>query len=739
MDYIRSRETQRTCIQESAPVMPETDVGTDFVCVYGFGGNMEERIREYRRRGYRIHMMTGIAWGNYLDYLNGEWDGRNHWDETQKSRDGSMTGGSIHETGYMVPTIAYTNYLIENLKRAVDAGAEAIHVEEPEFLNDGGYSEAFKREYLLYYHEPWQPPHTSADAHYRAARLKAYLYRRAIDRVSAALQEYALTVYGRTLRFYVPTHSLLNYATWKVMSPEGTMTDIPTLNGYKAQIWMGTAREANVYHGVYKERTLETAFLEYGVMQELVRGTEREMWFDNDPIEDRPDYTWQDYRENYHKTLVGSLLQPYINRFQVAPWPHRIFEPGRTYPSGKPDAKPMPEAYRTELMNLFQFLGTLGTDDFAFSDETPGIGVFLSDTAMFQRSFPDDALARRGDYAPVGPIELRAKENYAPGRESALASGDRLAFYESLAFPLFYGMALPLLKVGVPVRPVQLENAARYPGYLDPYRLLLLSYEFMKPLDANANAALASFARDGGTLVYVGDGADPFHQIRGWWNTGRNVYPTPLEHLLSLFGLPENAAPGVYPYGKGCFVLRRESPADLCVDPKKSDAFRDETLSLIGMKADKNRLALRRGAYRITAVFDESVSDAPYVHRGRLMDLLEPDLPVVPQKTVRPGENAVLLDLDLLGDEPQILGTSLRALSFTSDENGFRFEGTGARCEAVVRLKLPAQPKKVVCELSPYEGEARNVSVTAEWEALGGSVLLRFHNDAGKTTLTGSF
>ena len=29
----------------------------------------------------------------------------------------------------------------------VDAGVEAIHVEEPEFLNDGGYSDAFKREY----------------------------------------------------------------------------------------------------------------------------------------------------------------------------------------------------------------------------------------------------------------------------------------------------------------------------------------------------------------------------------------------------------------------------------------------------------------------------------------------------------------------------------------------------------------------------------------------------------------
>ena len=186
MAYIRDRKEERTCIQESSQLLPEIDFGTDFVCVYGFGGDMEERIRKFRDRGYVVHLMTGVAWGNYQDYLNGEWDGRDHWDETQKSRDGSMSGGDIHATGYMVPTIAYTNYLIDNLKRAVDAGVEAIHVEEPEFLNAGGYSEAFKREYLLYYHEEWVPPHTSADAHYRAAKLKAYLFSRGKDQEAAA-------------------------------------------------------------------------------------------------------------------------------------------------------------------------------------------------------------------------------------------------------------------------------------------------------------------------------------------------------------------------------------------------------------------------------------------------------------------------------------------------------------------------------------------------------------------------
>ena len=411
MRYIRNREEELTCYQESGPLLPETDFGNDFVCVYGIDPGMPDRVKKYKERGYVVHLMNGIAWGGFQDYMSGKWDGREHYDEMQRSRDGSITGEEVHSTGYMVPTISFTDYLIEKLKIAVDAGVEAIHVEEPEFLNAGGYSDAFKREYKLFYHEDWIPPHESVDAHYRAARLKAWLYRRAIERVSQSLREYALVKYNRVLRFYVPTHSLLNYSQWKVMSPEGTLTDVPSLDGYKAQIWMGTSREANVFHGVYKERTFETAFLEYGVMQELVRGTGRTMWFDNDPIEDRPCYTWENYRQNYIETLMGSLLQPQINRFQICPWPRRIFSGAVKYPKDDPNAVSIPEDYRTFLMNVFQMLGTFGTDDYEYLHKVPEIGVFLSDTAMFQRDFPDDVLAKKSSFPPVGAIDLQGNEN----------------------------------------------------------------------------------------------------------------------------------------------------------------------------------------------------------------------------------------------------------------------------------------------------------------------------------------
>lgn len=171
----RNRNEERTGIQDSRPYDPRYDLQPDFVMVYGIDDQMPERIREYKRRGFIVQLMTGVAWGEYQDYLYGKFDGRNHWDEAQVRRDGTQV---LHgpDVPYMVPTIAFTEYLTQKIKPAVDAGVDTIHLEEPELWVQSGYSEAFKREYLLYYREPWQPPHSSVDAQYRASKLKCYLY-----------------------------------------------------------------------------------------------------------------------------------------------------------------------------------------------------------------------------------------------------------------------------------------------------------------------------------------------------------------------------------------------------------------------------------------------------------------------------------------------------------------------------------------------------------------------------------
>ena len=524
MAYIRSSREELTGYQEHAPFQPSIDLRCDFVMVYGIGNHMAERIRQYREQGYTVHLMTGIAWGEYQDYLDGEWDGSPHWDEGQRERDGTeVNHGPL--VPYMCPTPSFTEYLTEKLKAAVDCGVEAIHVEEPEYWARSGYSEAFRREYESRYDEPWRPQHESPDAAFRCARLKVELYCRAVGHISRVLKEYALERYGKKLRFYVPTHSLINYTMWKILSPEAELLEIPTVDGYIAQVWTGTSRVGNVFEGIFRERTFETAFLEYGAMQELVRGTRRRMWFLNDPIEDDPKYTWKNYELNYRKTLTAALLQPGVWHYEICPWPRRVFE-GK-YPAQEDDSGPgpIPDSYATMLCNTFQMLGDMDQEEWEFEGSADGVGIFLSDSALYQRSFPDGIVKEAAVQTRLSTVLCKNTDSPGFNREASLElmreiDGDRdmeLDFVQSSAFPQFYGLAMPLLKYGLAIRPVQLENLKRFPGYLEGMRLLILSYEFIKPSSPDIHRILADWIRAGGELIYVGDGSDPFHRVRSWW------------------------------------------------------------------------------------------------------------------------------------------------------------------------------------------------------------------------------
>ncbi|MDB6110103.1 MAG: hypothetical protein JWR69_1853, partial [Pedosphaera sp.] len=468
---------ERTSFQTSKPYSDNGNLGSDVAMAYGIDPSLPERIKSWREQGYRMHVMTGVAWGNYQDYIYGRFDGINHEDEEQTNRDGRAHGHG-GDVFYMCPGTNYGKFLCVGIQRALDAGAEAIHLEEPEFWVEDGYEAGFKREWKNYYGEEWQAPHSSVDAQWRASKLKYFLYRRALQQVFDYVQDYNKTS-GRHVRCYVPTHSLLNYAHWRIVSPESSLARLNGCDGYIAQVWTGTSRTPNVYRGKLSQRTFETAFLEYGAMQNLVRATGRTVWYLNDPIEDNPDHDWNDYRVNWESTMVASLLQPEVWRYEVAPWPERIF--GGKYPHrGKAeDRKSMPPAYATEVQTVINALNDMNQKQVAWDCGTTGIGVLVGDGLMFQRGEPE-------------------------GSESHMSD--------------VYGMALPLLKRGMPVTPVQLENVT-VPKYLDGFRLLLLSYHGMKPLSAEVHGPLVKWVKQGGVLVVCDDDSDPYRKVREWWNS----------------------------------------------------------------------------------------------------------------------------------------------------------------------------------------------------------------------------
>lgn len=754
MAYIRNKKEELTGYQASGDFRPSVDLQCDFVMVYGIDDTMPDRIRQYREKGYVIHLMTGIAWGEYQDYLDGKWDGRKHWDEGQVERSGKDV---IHNptVPYMVPTVSFSEYLTERMKIAVDMGVEAIHVEEPEFWDRSGYSEAFKREYEIYYKEPWRPQHEDLDVQYKSARLKAYLYSRAIDRVSAALKEYAKVVYNRDLRFYVPTHSLLNYTQWKIMSPEAALINIPTVDGYIAQIWTGTSREANVYEGVYKERTFETAYLEYGVMQELVKGTGRRMWFLNDPIEDLPSYTWENYEYNYRKTAAASLLHPHIWHYEICPWPHRVFD-GR-YPRFQPNiakkdetsyetdqSRPIPGSYSTLLSGMFQLFGDMEQKEFYFEGAGDSVGICMSDSGLFQRTFPDGIVNGRklGDRFAMAkhkntgnPVDEEAAE--ALMKEIREDESLLLDFIQSDAFPQFYGMSLPLLKYGLPVRPVQLDNVRRFAGYLDTLKVLILSYEYIKPEAPDINTAVLSWVMNGGTLLYIGDGSDPFHKIDSWWR--KSGYENPARHLFRLAGMEETPEDGVYPAGNGKIVVWNMVPAKICLSRELAQEYRykvKDALESLGLSWEfRNDLTLHRGPYIISAVMDESVTDEKKVWEGLFADLGENDYPVITHKEIGPDETALLFDFDTIREETfRVIGTSARVLDAQTDDGGFQLKlKTADKIRAYTRVRLP---QKAAAALAVDE-QGQHVPMEVNWDDVSRTLLLCYDSHSEEVTVTG--
>src|SRR6478736_85384 len=68
---------ERTSFQTSKPWSPQGNLRSDVAMVYGIDPTLPDRMQTWRDRGYRLHVMTGVSWGQYQDYLYGRFDGVN--------------------------------------------------------------------------------------------------------------------------------------------------------------------------------------------------------------------------------------------------------------------------------------------------------------------------------------------------------------------------------------------------------------------------------------------------------------------------------------------------------------------------------------------------------------------------------------------------------------------------------------------------------------------------------------
>ncbi|MEE1945305.1 hypothetical protein VRU48_09310 [Pedobacter sp. KR3-3] len=693
--FAQNKSKQKTSFQVAAPWSANYDVRSDIAMVYGIndaGGNFEERVKSYRDKGYEVQFMTGIAWGQYQDYFLGEWDGKNHLDEGQVMRNGETIWHGKN-VPYIVPSANFLAYMKTHVKRAIDAGVSAIYLEEPEFWARAGYGEAFKKEWQNYYGSPWMAQHESPEATYLSSKLKYQLYFNALKEVFAYVKSYSESL-GKRVKCYVPTHSLINYSSWQIVSPEASLANLEGMDGYIAQVWTGTSREPVYYNGKAKERVFENAFLEYGSMVSMTAPTGRKIFFLTDPIEDRA-RSWDDYKVNYEATFTAKLLYPMVDNYEVMPWPNRIYN-GKFSVAGQKEKQPISKAYATQMQVMVNSLNQMPLSNNKLNG-SHGIGVLLANSMMFQR-FPTHA------------------------------------GYDDPYLSNFYGMAIPLLKKGIPVETVHLENLANK-NTLKNIKVLIMSYANMKPLSASYHEELAKWVRNGGVLLYYGRDNDPFQNIKEWWNTNGNNFTAPSQHLFKLFGLSPNDNHTEYGVGKGKVFIVRKDPKELVMQANGDADFLAnvknayETDAHAGELLFKNNFVLDRGPFKMVAVLNETSNDEALTLTGTFIDLFDPALPILHQKTVAPNTQAYLYDVNkaTAKNTPQVLAAAGRlddsTVKITKNSYAFVIKSPSNTVNAM-RILLPKKPKQVAAKLNGKDLEL----FKNDWDEQSKTLLLSFDN-----------
>jgi len=143
----------------------------------------------------------------------------------------------------------------------------------------------------------------------------------------------------------------------------------------------------------------------------------------------------------------------------------------------------------------------------------------------------------------------------------------------------------------------------------------------------------------------------------------------------------------------------------------------------------KNYLYLERGPYTIAAVMDESVSKAPLAIKGPVIDLFDPNLPVLSEKIVRPGEQTYLYALDRVRDKrpTRVLCAASRTYEEKRGPGSYSFVARSPLgTQNVMRIFLPSRPTAI--EVGGVKLDMAD-RTTHEWDAVSHTCLLRFVND----------
>ncbi|MCX7993243.1 MAG: hypothetical protein N2651_06195 [Fimbriimonadales bacterium] len=458
-------QTLRSSYQTGSDYAPRLDLATDAVILHSFD---PLRLANWKARGYPVIQMGGFR--DYLPYAEA------NPNAVQRRQDGSPI--AIETSFYLTPTPERIESLARLYLRMLDAGADAICPEEPEYWADAGYEEAFRQLYTTQLGRSWQAPHQSHTTRWTADRLKAQLMTEAVHAILNAAR-----TRKPSAKRMVALHSPLNYALWRICLAHhdlifGSGSLVEEVIG---QVWSDTVRTSIPYDGEYRAEPFATAYLEYASLAGLMQGSDKRLWFLNDPLSDVPSRPMTEHQQFYFNTLVASLMFPEATGYEVLPWPERIF--------GN-----VPAEYAVVILSAARACEAIAQQANAALDAgVEGIGMLFSDSMTAVRGAPE-----------VAPVE------------------DMMTLGASL------------VNAGVPL---SLYSFQRLPERPLPrsLRVLLWTPDTVKPLHEKELRALANWVQSGGWLFIVGgtNGYDAVPETP-WRQAGQS---TPIHWLMQMLGL----------------------------------------------------------------------------------------------------------------------------------------------------------------------------------------------------------
>jgi hypothetical protein len=198
--------------------------------------------------------------------------------------------------------------------------------------------------------------------------------------------------------------------------------------------------------------------------------------------------------------------------------------------------------------------------------------------------------------------------------------------------------------------------------------------------------------------------------------------------------LKEPFKPGEYRFGDGKIIILRNDPKEFGLNGNSDGEFVNTVKTLYEAKSRseklefKNHFNLTRGPYEIISVVDENADQSPYTIRGKLIDLFDPEIPVLDEKKVNPGEQAFLFNIGRIKNPgiPQVLVTAGRVYEEKVSKVEYSFVvRSPLNTTNVMRVLLPEKPVKT--EVTDAAGKV--IPSNTSWDASSKTCFLSFENN----------